>query len=332
MGGHLLEVRDLVVEFPRAGGPVTAARGVSFVVGKGETVGLVGESGCGKSATALALFRLVPPPGRILRGEVVLDGVSLLGLPEKDLRRYRGAGLAYVPQEPGNALNPVLSVASQIVDVIRAHRPVRRAEAWEQAVALLGKVGIPDPVRRAREYPHQFSGGMKQRVLMAMALSADPKVLIADEPTTALDVTLQAGILDLLRTLQGERDLSILLITHDLGVIAAACQRVLVMYAGRIVEEASVEALFKDPRHPYTTALIQSLPRPGIPKGSLPSIPGSVPDLGDLPPGCPFHPRCPKAIADCRVQDPPLLQGSDGRRVACLLHQPGPARFDKVAS
>lgn len=319
MGGQVLEVRDLVVEFPRAEGAVRASAGVSFSVGHGETVGLVGESGCGKSATALALFRLVPPPGKVVSGEVILEGTSLLGLPEKELRKYRGAGLAYVPQEPGNALNPVLTVGSQIVDVIRAHRPVRRAEAWGEAVGLLGKVGIPDPVQRAREYPHQFSGGMKQRVLLAMALSAHPKILVADEPTTALDVTLQAGILDLLKTLQEDHDLSILLITHDLGVVAASCRRVLVMYAGRIVEEAPVEALFADPRHPYTAALIKSLPRPGLPKGQLPTIPGGGPDLGDLPAGCPFHPRCSQVMEACRTTLPPLVERPDGRRVACLL-------------
>ncbi|MBP7146348.1 MAG: ABC transporter ATP-binding protein [Acidobacteria bacterium] len=322
-GPTLLEVRDLVVEFPRGDDVVRAAAGISFDVAGGEVVGLVGESGCGKSASALALFRLTPPPGRIAGGEVVLDGVDLMRLPERELRHYRGAGLGYVPQEPGSAFNPVLKVGSQVVDVIRAHREVSRREAWDEAVRLLRQVGIPDPERRAREYPHQFSGGMQQRALIAMALSARPKVLVADEPTTAVDVTLQAGILDLLRQLVREHRLGVLLITHDLGVVAAICDRVLVMYAGRIVEQAPVRQLFDDPRHPYTRALMASVPGPGIPRGALPAIPGSVPDLAHLPRGCAFHPRCPLAIDACRESVPPLHDRGDGRRVACLLDVAG---------
>jgi oligopeptide/dipeptide ABC transporter ATP-binding protein len=326
MRGVLLSVEDLGVEFPRNGGSVRAASGVSFAIETGETVALVGESGCGKSATALALFRLVPPPGRIVSGRVDFDGTDLLPLPEDAIRRFRGAGLAWVPQEPGAALNPVLSVGSQIVDVIRAHRALPKREAWAEAVDLLGRVGIPDPAQRAREYPHQYSGGMKQRALVAMALSARPKLLVADEPTTAVDPTLKLGILDLLRSLRDERGLSILLITHDMGAVAALADRVLVMYAGRIVEEAPVQALFDDPRHPYTRGLLASVPRVDLERGLLPSIPGSVPDLAQLPPGCAFHPRCAMARDACRAAVPPLVPDGPGRRVACPVAQAEEAR------
>jgi len=327
MRGVLLSVEDLGVEFPRNGGAVRAASEVSFAVATGETVALVGESGCGKSATALALFRLVPPPGRVVSGRVVFEGTDLLPLRDEEIRRFRGAGLAWVPQEPGAALNPVLTIGSQIVDVIRAHRDVPRREAWAEAVDLLRRVGIPDPERRAREYPHQFSGGMKQRALIAMALSAHPKLLVADEPTTAVDPTLRLGILDLLRALRDERGLSILLITHDMGAVAAIADRVLVMYAGRIVEEAGAQALFDDPRHPYTRGLLASVPRIDVARGDLPSIPGAVPDLAHLPPGCAFHPRCPLVEEGCRAAVPQLAADRTGRRVACFVaHREGAAR------
>jgi len=320
MRGVLLSVEDLGVEFPRNGGTVRAATGVSFTVGTGEAVALVGESGCGKSATALALFRLVPPPGRVVSGRVVFEGTDLLPLPDEAIRRFRGAGLAWVPQEPGAALNPVLTVGSQVVDVIRAHRAVPKREAWAEAVELLRRVGIPDPEQRAREYPHQYSGGMKQRALIAMALSARPKLLVADEPTTAVDPTLKLGILDLLRALRDERGLSVLLITHDMGAVAALADRVLVMYAGRIVEEAGAQALFDDPRHPYTRGLLASVPRIDVARGDLPSIPGAVPDLAHLPPGCAFHPRCPEAMEICPRDAPRLVAAGDGHQVRCWLH------------
>ena len=327
MRGVLLSVEGLGVEFPRNGGAVRAASEVSFAIETGETVALVGESGCGKSATALALFRLVPPPGRVVSGRVVFEGTDLLPLPDEAIRRFRGAGLAWVPQEPGAALNPVLTIGSQIVDVIRAHRAVTKREAWEEAVELLRRVGIPDPAQRAREYPHQFSGGMKQRALIAMALSARPKLLVADEPTTAVDPTLKLGILDLLRALRDERGLSILLITHDMGAVAAIADRVLVMYAGRIVEEAGAQALFDDPRHPYTRGLLASVPRIDVARGDLPSIPGAVPDLAHLPPGCAFHPRCPLVEEGCRAAVPQLAADRTGRRVACFVaHREGAAR------
>jgi oligopeptide/dipeptide ABC transporter ATP-binding protein len=325
MRGMLLSVEDLGVEFPRNGGTVRAATGVSFTIGTGETVALVGESGCGKSATALALFRLVPSPGRVVSGRVVFEGTDLLPLADEAIRRFRGAGLAWVPQEPAAALNPVLTVGSQVVDVIRAHRAVPKREAWADAVELLRRVGIPDPEQRAREYPHQYSGGMKQRALIAMALSARPKLLVADEPTTAVDPTLKLGILDLLRVLRDERGLSILLITHDMGAVAALADRVLVMYAGRIVEEAGAQALFDDPRHPYTRGLLASVPRIDVARGDLPSIPGSVPDLAHLPPGCAFHPRCPLAEEACRATVPQLAADPAGRRVACFVAQRGGA-------
>lgn len=315
----VLEVHELSVEYRRDPGVVRAVDAVSLVVRRGETVGLVGESGCGKSTLALALFRLVPPPGRITAGEVRIDGTDILPLSEKEIRKYRGAGIAYVPQETGDALNPVLSIGAQIVDVVRAHHDVSRAEAWSRAVDGLRRVGIPDPERRAKEYPHQFSGGMKQRALLAMALSAQPKVLVADEPTTAVDVTMQAGIIDLLRGLTQSHEMGLLLISHDLGVVAALCDKVAVMYAGRIVEEAPVDELFRDPKHPYTAGLIASLPRPGIERGHLPAIPGNVPDLADLPRGCAFHPRCTRVEDSCRVSVPPLRDVGDGRRHACAV-------------
>jgi oligopeptide/dipeptide ABC transporter ATP-binding protein len=314
----MLEVRELVVELRRDAASFRVADGLSFSLSRGEVVGLVGESGSGKSMSALALFRLLPPGGRILAGSVRLDGVELLELSQEQMRRQRGAGLAYVPQEPGEAWNPVITVGSQIVDVIRAHRRVPRAEARRDAVAALARVGIPDPERRAGEYAHQFSGGMRQRALVAMALAARPKVLVADEPTTALDATLQAGVLDLLRRLAEEDGLGVLLITHDLAVVAAACSRVLVMYAGRIVEEGAVEELFARPLHPYTRALLAAVPRPGLERGALPAIPGAVPDLARLPSGCPFHPRCPAAIAACSATLPALEAYGRGRRAACL--------------
>jgi oligopeptide/dipeptide ABC transporter ATP-binding protein len=316
----LLEVRDLSVEFPREDSVVRAVAGVSFDIGAGEIVGLVGESGCGKSATALGLLRLVPEPGRVAAGTVSLGGKELLSLAERELRAYRGAGIAYVPQEPGESLNPVIRVGAQIVDVLRAHSRIRRADAWREAETALERVGIADPSRRAREYPHQYSGGMKQRALIAMALAARPKVLVADEPTTALDSTTQVGIVELLRSLITSGDLQgALLITHDLGLVAALCSRVLVMYAGRVVEEAPVDELFDRPRHPYTRALIESLPAAGDRRSRLRAIPGQVPDLSRLPGGCAFHPRCPDALERCSLEAPGISQVSAGHRVACLL-------------
>jgi len=318
----LLEVRELCVDYPRPDGTVRAVDRVSLHVHAGEVVALVGESGCGKSTLGLALLSLVPPPGKITGGQVLLAGEDLLALPERELRRKRGAGIAWVPQETGDALNPVLTVGAQVAEVLRAHRPLDREEARREAVRALARVGIPDPERRARQYPHEYSGGMKQRALLAMALAAGPRMLVADEPTTALDVTLQAGILDLLRRLAGQEDLGVLLVTHDLGVVAALCDRVLVMYAGRVVEEGPVDALFAAPLHPYTEGLLGGVPRPGIPRGRLPAIPGQVPDLAHLPPGCAFAPRCSRATDRCRDRVPVLEPAGEGRAVACLEAPP----------
>jgi oligopeptide/dipeptide ABC transporter ATP-binding protein len=318
----LLDVHDLVVEFPVDGGRQAAVDGIDLVVEEGRIVGLVGESGCGKSLTALALLDLVPSPGRIASGAVRLDGENLFDLPARDRRRFRGAGLAYVPQEPGPALNPVLKVGSQIADVVRAHREVSRSEARAEAVRALERVGIPQPRRRVNAYPHELSGGMKQRALIALALAARPRVLLADEPTTAVDVTLQAGLLRLLRSLVDDGEVgAVVLITHDLAVVANACDRVAVMYAGRIVEEAPVDLLFEAPVHPYTRALLRSIPTPAHERGALPTVPGQVPDLRHRPAGCAFHPRCDLAEAACRAAVPALVSREGGRRFACLVEE-----------
>ncbi len=332
----LLEVDSLTIQFPGPSGTtVRAADAISFQVEEGSTLGLVGESGCGKSVTALALLRLVPEPGRIAGGRILFRGVDLMALPERQMRRYRGRQIALIFQEPTAALNPVLTVGYQIAEGLLVHGLMRKKEAMAEAARLLALVRIPDPARRVHEYPHQMSGGMRQRVLIAMALACRPALVVADEPTTALDVTLQAEILDLLRRLKDELGLSLLLISHNLGVIAETADRVAVMYAGRIVEEAPVRDLFRDPAHPYTRGLLRSVPRPadssaegaGPHRGArrLQAIEGSVPDLAHLPDGCAFHPRCPERLPECPQQVPearPLGPASEGaaRRVACFLH------------
>src|SRR6059036_1036513 len=305
----LLEVRDLRTSFFLEGGEARAVDGVSFALDAGRVLGLVGESGCGKSVTALSLMRLVPPPGRIVGGQVRFDGRDLLLLPERDMRAVRGAGLAMIFQEPMTSLNPVFTVGSQIAEAVRLHRPVSRREAWERAVELLAEVGIPDPTRRARDYPHRLSGGMRQRVMIAMAISCEPRALIADEPTTALDVTIQAEILDLLRALREQRGMALLLITHDLGVVAEQADEVAIMYAGRIVEQAQAKAIFNRPLHPYTVGLLNSLPGArGKKKRRLEAIPGVVPSLLELPSGCHFRDRCPKAAGICAEAEPELVE------------------------
>jgi peptide/nickel transport system ATP-binding protein len=314
----LLEVRDLETHFVHPAGVARAVNGVSFALPPGSVLGLVGESGCGKSMTALSLMRLVPPPGRIVGGEVSFDGRDLLQLPEAEMRRVRGAGLAMIFQEPMTALNPVMRIGAQVAEALWLHGRAGRRAARERAVALLGEVGIPDPAARARDYPHQLSGGMRQRVMIAMAISCEPRVLIADEPTTALDVTIQAEILDLLRTLRERHGMAALLITHDLGVVAEQADRVAIMYAGRIVEHAGVEDVFDRPRHPYTQALFRSMPGAGPRRARLEAIPGQVPDLLRLPSGCAFRDRCPQAIAACAEGVPPLEEKAPGHHVACL--------------
>jgi peptide/nickel transport system ATP-binding protein len=323
----LLRVRDLVIEFSTEAGVVRAADEISFEVHANETIGLVGESGCGKTVTGLSILGLIPsPPGRIVGGSIQFMGRELVGLPETEMRRIRGRDISMIFQEPMTALNPVFTIGNQMIDVLIRHRKLTRRQARDAAIEMLAKVGLPVPARRVDEYPHQLSGGMRQRVMIAMALSCDPKLLIADEPTTALDVTTQAQVLEQIGKLQDEFHMAVVLITHDLGVVAETCRRAIVMYCGRIVENAAIENLFAAPRHPYTKGLLESIPRiRGDRLDELPIIPGRVPDLLHLPEGCRFADRCPRADALCGEQIPPLAPGGTGDDlVAC--HHPGPAR------
>ena len=315
---ELLRVKDLSVAFPTPDGVVRAVNGVSFSIRGRETVGLVGESGCGKSVTALSILGLVPPPGRIDGGEVRFRGMDLLRARTSQLRRICGAKIAMIFQDPMSSLNPVMPVGKQISEALEVHLGLDGARAHKRTVELLSSVGIPDARERASSLPHEFSGGMRQRVMIAMALSCRPELLLADEPTTALDMTVQAEILELVRDLRDKRGLSILWITHDLGVIAELAERVLVMYAGYIVEEAPIDALFTKPRHPYTVGLLESLPHlENGEEGELHYIPGTPPDPIHLPPGCPFHPRCQHAMKRCRRENPRLDGIAPGQRVAC---------------
>jgi len=321
----LLVVEDLRTVFDLRHGEVRAVDGVSFSLKPHETLAIVGESGCGKSITALSLMRLVPePPGRIAGGRVVLEGRDLLALDEEAMRGVRGKDVAMIFQEPMTSLNPVLTIGSQIAEVVLLHENVSRKEAWAKAVDMLRLTRIPAPEQRAHEYPHQLSGGMRQRAMIAMALACNPKVLIADEPTTALDVTIQAQILDLILDLQQKLGTAVILITHDLGVVAETAHRVIVMYAGRKVEEASVEDLFARPQHPYTHGLLASIPRLPLMRGDteaeggrLQEIPGTVPALTNLPPGCVFAPRCAHALDRCRAEYPPYDEKQPGHWAAC---------------
>jgi peptide/nickel transport system ATP-binding protein/oligopeptide transport system ATP-binding protein len=313
----LLDVRDLVVEFATARGIVRAVDGVSLSLARGATLGLVGESGSGKSVTSLAIVRLLEENARIARGEVWFDGRNLAALPESELQDIRGDRIAMIFQEPSTSLNPVFTVGFQIVEAIRLHRGLGRREAWAEAVEALRLVEIPDPERRVRAYPHELSGGMKQRVMIAIALSCRPELLIADEPTTALDVTIQAQVLALLRDLKRRLGMSMILITHDLGVVANEADEVAILYAGRVVERAPVSELFRAPAHPYTVGLLESLPRLRERHERLSAIPGVVPDPSRLPSGCRFRDRCPRAQARCAAEDPPLREIAPGRLVAC---------------
>jgi oligopeptide/dipeptide ABC transporter ATP-binding protein len=317
----LLSVSHLTTVFDQPGGALAAVNDVSFEIREGETLGLVGESGSGKSITALSLMRLVPPPGRIASGAVVFKGRDLLQLTEREMREVRGAGIALIFQEPMTALNPVFTVGDQIAETLQVHGRATRRQALAMAVELLDRVRIPDASSRVRDYPHQLSGGMRQRVLIAMALACRPSLVIADEPTTALDVTIQAQILDLLREMKAAFSLSLLLITHDLGVIAETADRVAVMYAGRIVEEGPVRAVFRSPQHPYTRGLLASIPR-GAAGEPLRAIDGSVPVLGDLPAGCAFNPRCPDRFEPCTSAPPPEYSVGAGHNARCYLHGP----------
>jgi oligopeptide transport system ATP-binding protein len=332
----LLEVRDLVVRFRTRDGTIHAVNGVSFQLEPGETLGLVGESGCGKSVTNLAIIRLLPrPAGRIEGGEVRFDGQDLLRLPESEIRQIRGRDIAMIFQDPMTSLNPVLTIEEQLVETIQAHRAVSVEEARRRAVELLGMVGIPNPEGRLRDFPHQFSGGMRQRVMIAMALALEPKLLIADEPTTALDVTIQAQVLDLLRRLTRERGTALILITHDLGVVAGMTQRIAVMYAGYIVEEAPTHVLFARPTHPYTVGLLHSIPRLDAPEGEeLIPIEGRPPDMRRLPAGCPFAPRCAWRLARCWTDVPalaPVPQGSPGNGPLAGAGAPGEGGIHRIA-
>jgi peptide/nickel transport system ATP-binding protein len=318
----VLDVKNLQTVFFTNSGLFRAVDDVSFSVRRGETLAIVGESGCGKSVSALSIMRLVPnPPGRIVGGSVKLEGTDLLELDEAQMRQVRGNRISMIFQEPMTSLNPVMRIGDQITEAVRLHRDMTRQQAWEQAVEMLRLVRIPEPARRALEYPHQLSGGMRQRAMIAMALACRPALLIADEPTTALDVTIQAQILALVLDLQQELGMALILITHDLGVVAQTAQRVIVMYAGRKVEEADVEILFADPRHPYTRGLMASIPAvpsfQGKSDARLTEIPGAVPSLISLPEGCAFAPRCSLAIARCREAYPPLQDWGGGHWAAC---------------
>jgi oligopeptide/dipeptide ABC transporter ATP-binding protein len=316
-------VRDLVTSFRADSGTLRAVDGVSLEVPEGANVGLVGESGCGKSVTALSILRLLPtPPATIEKGAIELKGKNLLGLAEGEMRRIRGNEISMIFQEPMTSLNPVYTVGAQIVEAVRLHQKKSRGEAWDRAVEMLRLVGIPSPDVNARAYPHQLSGGMRQRVMIAMALACEPGLLIADEPTTALDVTIQAQILELLRKLQREMKMSVLLITHDLGVVAEFCEHVYVMYAGRVVESAPAKELFAAPKHPYTRGLLDSLPRAGgagnAGRTRLPTIEGMVPDLRALPRGCRFADRCQMAVPACTETEPELVALEGGRASRCI--------------
>ncbi|HTV98903.1 MAG TPA: ABC transporter ATP-binding protein [Streptosporangiaceae bacterium] len=317
----LLSVRNLSVEFRVDGGEVQAVRDISFDLNAGEVLGLVGESGSGKSVSMSSLLRLNPsPPARITGGSVLFQGTDLLALSERQLRRFRGREIAMIFQDPAMSLNPVQTIGSQITEAMQVHdRGLSRRDARTRAVELLDLVGVPSPTVRYSQYPHEFSGGMRQRAMIAMALSNRPKLLIADEPTTALDVTVQAQILDLLQDIQREENVSIILITHDIGIIAEVADRVLVMYAGKVVETAGVRPLFETPLHPYTRGLLASLPRLDAPGGDLPSIPGQPPSLNPPPSGCAFHPRCALSAGRerCRTELPDLADAGEQHDVAC---------------
>jgi oligopeptide/dipeptide ABC transporter ATP-binding protein len=321
----LLEVKGLKTYFYTEDGVVRAVDGVNFEVYPGEVLGLVGESGCGKSVTSLSIMRLISKPGKIDEGQILLDGEDLLKLPEEEMIKVRGNRISMIFQQPQTALNPVFKVGDQLAEVLDVHQDLGKEAGWKRAVALLKMVGVPDPERRAEAYPHELSGGMAQRVMIAMALACVPELLIADEPTTALDVTIQAQILDLMRDLRREMGTSVILITHDLGVVAEMAERVAVMYAGEIVEQTDVNTLFDQPLHPYTQGLIGSIPILGEIKERLDVIPGSVPNLVNLPPGCRFAPRCQARFkyncAICAEVKPELEEVKPGHFVRCWLYQ-----------
>jgi oligopeptide/dipeptide ABC transporter ATP-binding protein len=321
---HLLRIRNLHTYFFLDEGVLKAVDGIDLDLREGETLGIVGESGCGKSVTALSILQLIPsPPGKIVKGEIYFEGTNLLALSEAEMRKIRGRSISMIFQEPMTCLNPVFQVGDQISEILRLHERISRKEAWERSIEMLRMVGIPSPERRVKEYPHHLSGGMRQRAMIAMAMACSPKLMIADEPTTALDVTIQAQILELMTHLKQEKAMSLILITHNLGVIAETVQNVMVMYAGRIFEYADVRSIFMNPRHPYTQGLLNSIPRvdrDDSKKERLEAIPGLVPSLLDLPVGCKFLERCKYAFHPCTGEEPPLRENDSGHFVRCWLY------------
>ena len=323
---HLLHVQELKTYFYTFEGVAKAVDNVSFYLNKGDTLGLVGESGCGKSVTALSVMRLVPePPGRIVHGRIDFDGINLLELSMSEMRNVRGNRISMIFQEPMTSLNPVFTIGDQISEMFVLHQKLSKKESWNRSIEMLRLVQIPSPERRVHEYPHQLSGGMRQRAMIAMALTCDPEILIADEPTTALDVTIQAQVIDLMVQLKEDFDAAVILITHDLGVVAEITQRIEVMYAGKVVEEAQALAIFEDPKHPYTRGLLRSIPQLGqrarLGRQRLQEISGIVPSLYELPSGCSFYPRCPDVLAICQEQAPGLIDLGGGHGVRCWLYQ-----------
>jgi oligopeptide transport system ATP-binding protein len=321
---NILEIKNLGTHFFTRAGVVKAVDDVSFAIERGSTVALVGESGSGKSVTSLSVMRLVQPPGKLVTGQIFFNGKDLVNIGNEEMRRLRGSEIAMIFQDPMTSLNPVYTVGDQIAEAIKLHQNLPKKQAWAKAVEMMERVKISDAERRASDYPHQLSGGMRQRVMIAMALSCNPELLIADEPTTALDVTIQAEILDLLRGLKDDFELSMLLITHDLGVVAETADRVAVMYAGRIVEEAPVRDIFHQPKHPYTEGLLRSVPRlseEGLRRKRLDTIEGTVPNLLALPDGCKFAPRCAYKINDCTKGDIPLIEITEERKTRCIRYE-----------
>ena len=331
MTAPLLRIEDLRISFATRTSDVRAVDGVDLEIFPGEVLGLVGESGSGKSVTARSIMRLVPmPPGKHVSGRILFHGEDLVTLPEREMEALRGDRIAMIFQDPMTFLNPIFTAGEQVSEAIRRHQGLDRAAARAETIRLFKEVGIPSPELRYAAYPHQLSGGLRQRVMIAMALSSRPELLIADEPTTALDVTIQAQILALLRDLQAEYGMSILLITHDLGVVAEMCDRAAVMYAGRIVEQAPIETLFDDPEHPYSLGLMNAMPRPDLPHIAPQPIAGSPPDMAHPPPGCPFHPRCPYREPICAKQIPPMRAVAAGHEAAC--HFAGVKHFEPMAT
>jgi len=320
---EILQIRDLEVRYYTDEGVVRAVDKVNLNVMEGEVLALVGESGCGKSTLAYSIPRLLRPPGRIVGGSIVFRGQDLLKLPEAEMRKVRGKHISMIFQDPTAALNPVFTVGHQVWEAVRLHRRLEEKRSWEEVIGLLGKVGIPSPELRYRDYPHMLSGGQRQRVMLAIALSSRPDLLIADEPTTNLDVTIQAQVLHLIKDLKEEFGMTVLLITHDMGIVAMMADRVAVMYAGKVVEVAGVEGIFENPLHPYTSALQKAVPLPHADVERLEPIPGEPPNLVNPPPGCRFHPRCGYVMDVCRREEPPVVDVDDGHSVKCWLYAKG---------